>query len=357
MSAKIKALPRGALLSLGISGVLLSLFWLLRGNVSLMSGFARVVTSPLKRAVGAACALVPFSMAEVIWAALILFCVWYVARAVWRIVRGKGERVRLALYAALGSAVIALCVYTGYTLLWGVNYYTQSFEQQAQITVHPVTHEELIRVTRLFADRVNETADATMPSTETLLAESGELYDGVSEVYPFLREPRVRAKPMVFSELLSAMNYTGFFFPFTGEANININAPMCFLPVTIAHELAHLRGIAPEQTANFVAILACEHSGKPEYEYSGWLFGYLHLSNALYTADPAAYTEIAATLHPRAIADFRENNAYWQQRETPVAAAADAMYDGFLQSYQQELGARSYGAVTDLLVAYYGGQA
>ena len=35
--------------------------------------------------------------------------------------------------------------------------------------------------------------------------------------------------------------------------------------------------------------------------------------------------------------------------------AADSAYSGFLQSYDQELGSKSYGAVVDLLVAYYGG--
>ena len=38
-----------------------------------------------------------------------------------------------------------------------------------------------------------------------------------------------------------------------------------------------------------------------------------------------------------------------------TSKAADSAYSGFLQSYDQELGSKSYGAVVDLLVAYYGG--
>ena len=53
--------------------------------------------------------------------------------------------------------------------------------------------------------------------------------------------------------------------------------------------------------------------------------------------------------------DILANNAYWQQFESPVSKAADSAYSGFLQSYDQELGSKSYGAVVDLLVAYYGG--
>lgn len=51
---------------------------------------------------------------------------------------------------------------------------------------------------------------------------------------------------------------------------------------------------------------------------------------------------------------LRVNNAYWRQFDSPVSEAADSAYSGFLQSYDQELGSRSYGAVVDLLVAYYG---
>ena len=51
--------------------------------------------------------------------------------------------------------------------------------------------------------------------------------------------------------------------------------------------------------------------------------------------------------------DLQENNRYWAQFESPVQTVTDAVYEGFLQSYDQELGMRSYGACVDLLVNYY----
>ena len=153
---------------------------------------------------------------------------------------------------------------------------------------------------------------------------------------------------------MSWINFTGFFFPFTGEANLNVDSPECLLPATIAHELAHVRGIAPEQTANFVAILACDTCGDALYAYSGYLLGYIHLSNALYSASYDRWLAVAQGLCETASEDLRANNAYWRQFDSPVSEAADSAYSGFLQSYDQELGSRSYGAVVDLLVAYYG---
>ena len=73
----------------------------------------------------------------------------------------------------------------------------------------------------------------------------------------------------------------------TGESNVNIDSPACLLPSTVTHELAHQRGIASEQECNFLAVAAATSAEDPAYRYSGYLMGYIHLSNALYRADPA----------------------------------------------------------------------
>ena len=320
------------------------------------------IVQPYHRAVGWLCGFAPFSVAELCWAALILFCVWYVGRTVWLLVRGRGQRLAVLWRRVLGGMLVALSVYTGFTLLWGLTYYTEPFEEQAGITARPVTVDELEATTRLFMEKLNAAAPLaqhTAPGvlsgdTQTIFEASDTLYDALEQQYPFLNVPAVSPKPMAFSRVLSALNFTGFFFPFTGEANLNVDSPECLLPVTIAHELAHVRGVAPEQTANFVAILACDTGGDPLYAYSGYLLGYIHLSNALHGASYEKWLDIAQQVCGTANEDILANNAYWEQFESPVSKAADSAYSGFLQSYDQALGSKSYGAVVDLLVAYYG---
>lgn len=81
---------------------------------------------------------------------------------------------------------------------------------------------------------------------------------------------------------MSYLDFSGFYFPFTGEANLNDESPACYLPANICHELAHQQGIATEQECNFVGILAAITAESPAYQYSGYLMGYVHLANALY---------------------------------------------------------------------------
>ena len=56
---------------------------------------------------------------------------------------------------------------------------------------------------------------------------------------------------------------------------------------------------------------------------------------------------------PAPIPDLAASREYWAQFETPVQSVSNTVYEGFLQSYDQKLGMRSYGACVDLLVNYY----
>ena len=150
------------------------------------------------------------------------------------------------------------------------------------------------------------------------------------------------------------MNFTGFYSPYTGESNLNVDSPACLLPANITHELAHQRGIASEQECNFIAIAVSLASGDPVYRYSGLLMGYVHLSNALYRADPDRWQVIRDTLPDTVVADLRQNSAYWAAFEGPVNDAASKVYDSFLKSNGESRGVQSYGTVVDMLMAYYG---
>ena len=137
------------------------------------------------------------------------------------------------------------------------------------------------------------------------------------------------------------MDFTGFYFPFTGEANLNVDCPASFLPSTIVHEMAHQRGIASEQECNFIAIAVSLASGDPVYRYSGLLMGYVHLGNALYRADPDRWQVIRDTLPDTVVADLRQNSAYWAAFEGPVNDAASKVYDSFLKSNGESVASRA----------------
>ena len=160
-------------------------------------------------------------------------------------------------------------------------------------------------------------------------------------------------KGIFCSKIMSAMNFTGFYFPFTGESNVNMDSPAMLLASTCAHELAHQRGIASEQQCNFLAVLACTRCDDANYHYAGWLLGYIHLSNALYRADREAWQEVRDSLPAEVLADLFCNSAYWSHYRGLTARFTQSLNDKMIRSYGDTLGTQSYGAVVDLLVGYY----
>ena len=341
----------------------LAAFLLLRHNRAMMNAWTVRFASPLQAALGKLCAFVPFSVMEPLIVALVLCALCYLAWSVRAVVRAHGNRVRRALYQILGGCCAALCMIAVFCWMWGVYYWADSFQNKSGLHAAPIAPETLRAVTEYFADGLTRSADgvardetgAFAVSVKEILAKAPYIYDTLETRYPFLAFNDTGVKPMAFSRLMSRMDFTGLYCACTGEANVNIDSPACLLASTAAHEMAHQRGFASEQECNFLAVLACLTSGDPVYTYSGWLMGYIYLANALYGADPDAYFAIRDRLPEVVRVDLARNNAYWNQfRDGVIRKAATKAYDGILKGYGESRGMKSYGAMVDLLAAYYG---
>ena len=140
---------------------LLAAFWLCRGSRTVMtalSGAATVVC----RALGRVCYRVPFSVAEVLCVLLVVFALGYLVWSIAAVTRATGRRGHRAYSAVLGAVCLGLTVYVGFCYLWGVHYYTADFQERSGIYAQPVALEDLEAVTAYFADRLTETARASL---------------------------------------------------------------------------------------------------------------------------------------------------------------------------------------------------
>ena len=347
---------------LGADLAVLGLYLALRHDRGLMNGFADHITTPLKGALGRLCALTSLSVMELLYVLAGAAALVYVVGSVIAVVKARGRRGQRAYGALLLAADVCLTVYALFCLMWGVNYWTDSFQDRSGITAQPVAAEDLEAVTAYFAQQLADTADSVprdengvyaVPK-EQILAESRLVYGGVTEQFPFLDFRDTGVKAVRCSRFMSIMGFTGVYFACIGESNVNVDSPACLLPSTVAHELAHQRGVAWEQKCNFLGVLASVTSGMPDYIYSGWLLGFIHLGNALYETEPEAYWAIRGTLPAAVEADLRDNSAYWDQfRDNVVEKVSDTVYDAALKSYGDANGMKSYSMVVELLVAYY----
>lgn len=354
---------RGELIWLGCGAAFYLLFVLLRGNRAAMNWLARSVTGPYKRWMGRLLAGLDISLAEVLCLLAAAAFVWWLAWLIRSMASRRGRCLIAARYLlVLLCAVVT--VYDGFCLLWGVNYYTDSFQQRSGIyavAASPDRQEQLAQLTERFARELSVCA-SEVPRDELglfsadrqeILRQATRQYQTLFEKFPFLAAPQQQPKAFVCSTGLSSLGYTGFFFPFTGETNLNMDSPACFLPATALHELSHQLDIASEQECNFLAIVGASESSDPVYRYSGLLMGYVHLSNALYRTDPQRWQTVRDSLPREVRLDLQSNNVYWARQESAVSRLWDKVYDRFLKSYGDTDGIQSYGTVVEMLLAYY----
>ena len=339
-------------------GVLIALFHLLAKNRKIMNALA-YGTLPLRQALGRLCSHLPVSVAEILCTIGVLAVIAWLG---WTVVSVCRRKPRLLVFWRRLSLLIAVAMtlYLLLCILLGASYRADSFQDRSGLRAQPTSVEALYEVTALFTEKLIAAAE-TVPRgadgqfsvpDEAVFDAATEIYRGAETLFPFLKLADVTPKRAIYSHIMSICNYTGFYFPFTGEAHINIEPPPALMPATIAHEMAHQRGVASELEANFVAVLACTESGNAAYAYSGWLFGWIHLGNALYRYAPETYYELARALPEAVWADLRANDDFWAKYETKAAAVSDKVYDTMLKTYGQELGVQSYGAVVDLLIAW-----
>ncbi len=347
------------LLSLSLG--LIALHHLTRYNKPLMRVVSAEVITPLHQAMASFCAgLGTVSLAEVLIGFFAIGVSVYIISEI-LLLALRPERIKRLYRMLIRLAATGFAVYAGYSLLWGVYYYGDDFIAASSLEKRDISLSELETVTVYFAEKLNDYAELVerdgqgfyVADREAILERSKDVYLGLEEKFPCLQGPDICAKGLRFSRILSYMDFTGFFFPFTAEANVNTDFAPGLFASTVAHELAHQRGVAKEQEANFVSVLACLDYGDVDYCYSACMLAYTHLGNALHGADYAAWEMVYSGLSESVKLDFAANRAYWAQFETPVQTVTTTVYEGFLQSYDQTLGMKSYGACVDLLVNYY----
>ena len=132
----------------------------------------------------------------------------------------------------------------------------------------------------------------------------------------------------------------GMFNPF-GHEPLVVKGPYPFeLPFLMSHEIAHVRGIANEGEANFVALLATVASDDPRFQYSGWLelSGYLGIPSSRLDPGPQA--------DRRAIRDRLAS-----RRIALISNVQTVVLDAHLKANAVPGGIRSYSDIVGLAIA------
>lgn len=146
--------------------------------------------------------------------------------------------------------------------------------------------------------------------------------------------------------------FTGYYNPFSGEAQIKTSIPVFIKPFVVCHEMAHQLGYAKENEANFVSFLVGRNAGNVEFRYSVYWDMYSYAITELMRRDVNAARLFMLTAHPRYQIDTRTYYEYIFHSKNVVEPYVSRFYDNFLKLNNQPKGKQSYNQVTAWLIAY-----
>lgn len=307
--------------------------------------------------------VLPFSLAEIIiillplWIALTVFFIFKLIRSDIK----KKIRFLSSLFAVI-TVFYSTFVLTFATAYRGTPLETKLSLQREKLSADDI-YETLQTVTAELSALVSTTEYAenglsVQPySFNELNKKLNTAYKKAGEKYAFINTFGSSVKEILLSEPMTYTHISGVYTYFTGEANVNVNYPDYVIPYTVAHEMAHQRGIAREDEANFVAFLICLESDDGYIKYSAYFNVFEYLFSALVRADIERAREFADFIPTEIRREITAYSEFFEKYSDNVAAdVSDAVNNSYLVSQGQVEGVRSYGLVTELTVAYYKAQ-
>ncbi len=298
---------------------------------------------------------IPFSIGDVFYVLIGIIALRWLYKNVRRL---KSEPVRFFVDVAATVSI----VYFVFNLLWGFNYYRVPLHKTLALE-RDYTTEQLIATTKRLIAKSNAlhrelgVADSTkvvLPySQEEIFDMSDNGYKNLEQEFPQLAYHPKSIKKSGWSLGLTYMGYSGYYNPFSGEAQVNNLIKTYKFSVVSCHEQAHQIGYAAENEANFVATLATLHNDNTYIKYTGYIFALRYCINEIARRDMEAYEALLPTINFGILESYREMREFWASYQNPFEEFSKSFWDQFLKANNQSKGIMSYSYMVALVVNYF----
>ncbi|OIQ97387.1 hypothetical protein GALL_206470 [mine drainage metagenome] len=258
-------------------------------------------------------------------------------------------------------------IYIWFNILWGLNYTRLGIEYQLKLQPQEYCKEEVVALTNQLIVKVNECRrqikDTILPqpSLPQIFNEADKNYQTVSTNFHFLQHQSKSIKPSLYSPLGNYFGFTGYYNPFTGEAQVRNDIPRILIPFIACHEMAHQIGYASESEANFVGYLTASSSADVYFRYSVYLELFSYAQNEeikmfWLDRDIGGLKNIIKqnknNLDSLVRKDRTEIREFFYKRENKISPIASNIFDQYLKLNNQLAGIESYNEVIGWLLAY-----
>jgi hypothetical protein len=302
---------------------------------------------------------IPFSIGDLLYAGAALYLIFKIVRII-TLAFKKRLKEAFSWDAFFKTLKLVLIIYFLFNVLWGLNYNRQGIAFQLELDVKPYNVQELFKATGLLQQKLNfyaqqiDSIERSKTNVNSALFNKGVRdYEKAAQTYPYLKYRFSSIKPSLYGTAGKYFGYTGYYNPFTGEAQLKPNLPVFIKPFVINHEIAHAVGYAKENEANFVSYLVSKQSTDIYTLYSVYfeMFEYAYLQ-CMMTENREHTAALKMGLHKRVRNDLRELFLYRKSTKNAIEPYISHFYDRYLKLNNQPKGKATYNEVIGWLIAY-----
>lgn len=301
---------------------------------------------------------IPFSLGDILYLIAGAWLLWKIIKNTRLLLKKKLTKEAISK-KILNLIAGIIFIYIIFNVFWGINYDRKGIAYQLQLTSLHYGTSDLVMLQNFLLQKVNLSKAALTrqhtpyPSKKDLFKEAKNCYDEVEKLYPFLRYENISVKSSLYGRMGNYLGFTGYYNPFTGEAQVNTTVPAFLQPYITTHEIAHQIGYSKENEANFVGYLAAVNSRDTLFHYSAYLDLFLYANRELYFFDSVSSKNALKLLDPGIKKDIQELRQFNLDHQSFLEPAITWMYGKYLKLNQQPQGMYSYNAVVGMLIAYY----
>jgi hypothetical protein len=316
------------------------------------------IYGPISKVLRMISGLFSFSIGDIIYGLLFIAIVFKTVRLIRLLLRNE---TNAGYWKGILAKIIPaiLWIYIIFNIAWGINYNRLGIAYQLGLPEKKYTIDNLKQLNGLLLQKLNESKRSLLQKPDSfqnnqeLFDKAIAAYGEAAKKYSFLTYKNPAVKSSLWGWLGNYLGFTGYYNPFTGEAQVNTTVPIFLQPYTTCHEMAHQLGYAKEDEANFVGYLSASTSTDTFFRYSVYLDLFLTANRNLRAADSVSAKVYRKQLLPEVVVDIKKWKAFIIQHDNPVEPLITWMYGKYLQSNQQPSGMLSYDEVTGLLIEYY----
>ncbi|MEO3406637.1 DUF3810 domain-containing protein [Mucilaginibacter sp. CAU 1740] len=297
----------------------------------------------------------PFSVGDIVYIGVVIYLIYAFIRLIVLLFKKRFEKAGhlfLGLIIGVQSAVLA------FYLFWGMNYFREPASVRLNLRDTSFTTADLKAVTRILIDSVNATrakvTHADMAQSNTHIYNTARYaIRSLSKDSANFRAYDPDIKPSILTPLLNYIGTSGYFNPFTSEAQVNYQMPVFNRPFVVCHEMSHQMGYGAEDEADFAGFVVATHSHDRLLRYSAYHLAVQEFMYSLGGRDTVAHKELKALISADVKNDYKIEREYWRAYQNKLSAISSVFYDNFLKANNQPQGLETYNRMVLLVMAAY----